>query len=223
MRRFLPECGRPCPRLTRYASAMGFGSDRTPCDADDSQRRATGTVLKASAIAIGVASILLLPLLLTGALASTPSYLVKVSQSPTPDEIALVSCVETQGKRYCDRLADNLSRRKSLTVEQRKGAEALESKVIAALPRAQTGKSSCSISGACTVTMSPPSKSAIQQGLTAAGFKESVIREARSDDPAPEGSVLVVVGTPNACILIFLQAGEVVSTAAGRMSDGDCI
>ena len=78
-------------------------------------------------------------------------------------------------------------------------------------------------SDACSVEILPPSVRQVRTALGKAGHRTAVIRTARSDDPAPVGSVLVAVPTGRECILLFAEGGASRSWVAGRLPGGRCL
>ncbi len=146
--------------------------------------------------------------------------------SPAASEamIAFACPVDPQDHDYCRRAADDMIRRTPLTDAQRADADRASEQVLAVLPDGARG-SRCSTDrpGAlCRLEVSPPSSSEVRQALTAAGYRDALVRVARPDDPAPRGSVLVAVPAGAACVVIH-HNGYPHRTVAGRLPDGSCL
>lgn len=143
-----------------------------------------------------------------------------------------VSCVETapHDSGYCERVAENVLRRRTPSPDQRAAAERAHQDVR----RAISSGSSCSPSATAPCTRSttkhPPTGAeaeATRQNLVREGFPNSAVRIARSDDPAPAGSLLyaVQVGTDTCIVghIVELPGGGGGGFIGGVLPNGHCL
>jgi hypothetical protein len=129
---------------------------------------------------------------------------------------------------YCSRLATGLSRRAALDDEQRRTAEPAKTAIEQLV--AGSGQDSCrdpsvSCLAATEHADAPPAVDDVQQRLIAAGWPRAVVRIARSDDPAPRGSLIFAVPAGPVCVLGHLRSRWLVdsSMVVGTLADGSCL
>lgn len=128
---------------------------------------------------------------------------------------------------YCTRAAEHSLRRRVLTPEQAKAAEAR-------YPSVQRAMSSRPCISTRTFTCAPDRRlpqasdaAARLRALNEAGFVNSTVRIARSDDPAPAGSLLYAVPvTDESCLVGYVlevPGGGGGSTIGGVLPNGRCV
>lgn len=160
---------------------------------------------------------------------------VGVSAAPAPSHNAVaVICVRLRDDDYCDRYSRDVIRRLPLSEAQRADAESVRRRLIDVLPRGRDGTPSCDAPQTvgpdgvrpeivCAVDLVPPGADEVRRALTAAGYTQAVVRQARADDPAPIGSVLVAVAVGPACILVHIHRASTQGVVGGRLPDGRCL
>lgn len=158
--------------------------------------------------------------------ASTPAPL------PLRDSIVTLCMRIPADEDYCDRYGMDFAQRARITQAQRAEADEVHRQLTSALPRVEPGKPTCIAVRAtdravqnppCVIAFVPPSAEQVRRAVIAAGYKDAVVRTARSDDPAPAGSVLVAVEVGPACVLAYTHRITSQGTVAGRLPSGRCL
>jgi hypothetical protein len=154
------------------------------------------------------------------------------AESPAPQHLAVV-CRKTSDD-YCARWSADLIRRAPLTDAERATAMTVATRVRQAIPAHPTGACVTDpptptgsavprpVPTRCGVSVARPDAESIRRALTAVGFTDAVVRPARTDDPAPAGSVLVAVGAGPACVVLFEHPQGGQDAVVGRLPDGTC-
>jgi hypothetical protein len=138
-------------------------------------------------------------------------------------QVFAVACVRTADD-YCPRYIDDLVRRRQLDPAQQVRVQAAADRVRLVLPAGLVGRPVCepTSGGACLLSRSAPTVNAVRDALVAAGFS-AVVRQARSGDPAPIGSVLFAVTAAPGCVVGFHDGPSPQSNAVGLLPDGHCL
>lgn len=156
----------------------------------------------------------------------------RTPDTTTNNGSASFSCVQTapHDDGYCERVTENVLRRRPPSPEQRTAAEQAHNEVRRAISRGTsclpTAVASCSRSTAKHPPTDADAESA-RQSLSREGFPGSAARIARSNDPAPVGSLLYAaqIGA-EACIvghIIELPGGAGGGFIGGLLPNGSCL
>ncbi|WP_446218827.1 hypothetical protein [Micromonospora sp. IBHARD004] len=140
-----------------------------------------------------------------------------------------------EAKEYCDRYVRDLSRRGELTQVQRDAAAADQERAEQALRwpgwcvrPAPPHVAECVRRGLTNVVESdhpgPADVEVIRKSLGEAGFTTAVIRLARPNDPAENGSIFLAIPLGEACFVGYMKSlnGGVSWTLVGRLPNGHC-
>jgi hypothetical protein len=155
----------------------------------------------------------------------------ETATSPTaPPRPRYVICAQDD----CDRITDSL-RRLPLSQAEQTAAEATLHRVTADLPHGEI-QSSCgppsqpisdrresTRTGRCSSTYSPPTIDEVRRALIQAGYRDVVVRQARADDLAPPGTVLIAVPVGPACVLAYTDGHSTPADVRGRLPNGRCV
>lgn len=142
------------------------------------------------------------------------------------------SCVDTvpRDSGYCERVAENVLRRRMPPPDQRAAAEQAHQDVRRAISIGSSCLPTTTVPCTRSSAKHPPTSTeaeATRQSLIREGFPNSAVRIARSDDPAPAGSLLyaVQVGTDTCIVghLIELPGGGGGGFIGGVLPDGRCL
>jgi hypothetical protein len=155
--------------------------------------------------------------------------LSQTAASPRPQ---YVTCVQDS----CDRILGSL-RRRELSQAEQTAAEAALNRVTEMLPHGDL-QSSCgppsqpkwdldrresTRTGRCSSTYSPLTIDQVRWALIQAGYGDVVVREARADDLAPPGTVLIAVPVDTACVLAYTDGHSTQADVRGRLPNGRCL
>lgn len=161
-------------------------------------------------------------------IAGGSAVLVPLVRSATSDEPAptssrqLMGCAEVlPSDGYCQRLADDLADRGSLTRIDQAEAERLVDDLRAVFEDDLGGQ--CPPEGHFCVLAEPPTAEAVRAALVAAGFTGPV-RPARYTDPAPAEAIIYGVHAGAACLVGWVDRGTgSLPRPVGRRPDGSCL
>lgn len=126
---------------------------------------------------------------------------------------------------YCNRQADDLGKRDSLTATQNAAAEAEIDSTLKAFSVAVGGSSDCNFSSdTCWGPKSYPSADDLLARLARAGLDNVSARSVVKSDPVPRGSQLIgAVSLSPGCVIVSMGL-EMKATSAGNISGTDkCI
>jgi hypothetical protein len=152
------------------------------------------------------------------------------SETAAPPRPQYVVCVDGN----CARITDSL-RRLPLSQAEQTAAEATLHRVTEVLPQGEL-QSSCgppsqpisdrresTRTGRCSSTYSPPTIDQVRRALIQAGYQDVVVRQARADDLAPPGTVLIAVPVGPACVLAYTDGHSTPTDVRGRLPNGRCL
>ena len=143
---------------------------------------------------------------------------------------------------YCDRYVRDLSQRAELTQAQRDALDADRRRVeyalsrldscawpspsdVAACARSRLADGPASSPRPASEQLGPADVEAVQAALRDAGFNDALVRLARSEDPATDGSIFLAVPLKDACLLGYLDSLRAGGNRylAGRLPNGRCV
>jgi hypothetical protein len=127
----------------------------------------------------------------------------------------------------CARVAEDRARRLPLTAEQEAElAEVARRVPVTFPPLPEAGRRCDGPEGPCTVDYGPVDEAyvaAVRAAVVEAGYPDTMLRVARADDPAPEGSLLYGIPVGAGCVVGYHGAGGGSHEEVGALPDGGCL
>jgi hypothetical protein len=140
-----------------------------------------------------------------------------------------------QAEDYCDRYVRDLSRRGELTQPKRDALAADQERAVQALRwpgwcvrPAPPHVADCARRGLTNLVESdhpgPADVEAVREALDEAGFTTAVVRLARPNDPAMNGSIFFAIPLSEACFVGYMKSlrGGGSQSLVGRLPNGHC-